>query len=317
MKHFRDLMIGADGKLLEYGSFRKVVSDQGYIFNNNYLKAEYHVAKYSAVMANKWENLTSEYLEYSTVGDRRVRPEHARLDKFTAFKSDPVWNKIYPIKAWGCRCTVVPGKAQNAEKTMTSIEAAQMMKPLIKDTIFDNHVGKSRTVFTDKHPFFKFNNKRATWRQYGLKSEAYIKEGNLPTFEPKTREQYFEWWRNQPKSHSTGIIVKDVLNREILLDEYTKGMMGTANRYFRDHVLIGPKSSEKRHEFAWLAPDILENPDEIWLQEKQTNYIKYFEGATIKLVIVDGKRAKTMFRFYEVDSGELSDARSGLLMYRK
>ena len=94
MKHFRDLMIGADGKLLEYGSFRKVVADQGYIFNNNYLKAEYHVARYSAVMANKWENLTAEYLEYSTVGDRRVRPEHARLDKFTALKSDPVWNKI-------------------------------------------------------------------------------------------------------------------------------------------------------------------------------------------------------------------------------
>jgi len=47
------------------------------------------------------------YWQYLTVGDSRVRPEHAVLDYFTARAEDPVWRKIYPPNGFNCRCIVI------------------------------------------------------------------------------------------------------------------------------------------------------------------------------------------------------------------
>lgn len=47
------------------------------------------------------------YWQYLTVGDARVRPEHAVLDYFCARCSDPVWLKIYPPNGFNCRCIVI------------------------------------------------------------------------------------------------------------------------------------------------------------------------------------------------------------------
>ena len=48
------------------------------------------------------------FWQYWTVGDDRVRPEHAVLDGFLARAIDPVWAKIYPPSGFNCRCSVVP-----------------------------------------------------------------------------------------------------------------------------------------------------------------------------------------------------------------
>jgi SPP1 gp7 family putative phage head morphogenesis protein len=47
------------------------------------------------------------FWQYLTVGDGRVRPEHAVLDYFTALAEDPVWLKIYPPNGFNCRCIVI------------------------------------------------------------------------------------------------------------------------------------------------------------------------------------------------------------------
>jgi SPP1 gp7 family putative phage head morphogenesis protein len=54
--------------------------------------------------------------QYWTVGDLRVRPEHAVLDGFIARAIDPVWLKIYPPSGFNCRCSVIPVPADEAEK---------------------------------------------------------------------------------------------------------------------------------------------------------------------------------------------------------
>ena len=56
------------------------------------------------------------YWQYWTVGDDRVRPEHAVLNGFTARADDPVWRKIYPPNGFNCRCSVVPILASEADK---------------------------------------------------------------------------------------------------------------------------------------------------------------------------------------------------------
>jgi SPP1 gp7 family putative phage head morphogenesis protein len=44
---------------------------------------------------------------YVTVGDDRVRPEHAALDGITASKEDPIWDRIWTPNGWACRCQIV------------------------------------------------------------------------------------------------------------------------------------------------------------------------------------------------------------------
>lgn len=45
--------------------------------------------------------------EYVTVGDNRVRPNHAALDGVKLPKEDPQWESIQPPNGFNCRCTTV------------------------------------------------------------------------------------------------------------------------------------------------------------------------------------------------------------------
>jgi SPP1 gp7 family putative phage head morphogenesis protein len=54
--------------------------------------------------------------QYWTVGDERVRPEHAVLDGFAAHAQDSVWHKIYPPNGFNCRCSVISILASEAPK---------------------------------------------------------------------------------------------------------------------------------------------------------------------------------------------------------
>lgn len=45
--------------------------------------------------------------QYVTVGDDRVREEHAELDGLIRPKDDPIWDTIYPPNGYNCRCQVL------------------------------------------------------------------------------------------------------------------------------------------------------------------------------------------------------------------
>jgi len=46
--------------------------------------------------------------EYTTVGDNRVRPEHAALNGVKLPKDDPFWKQFWPPNGYNCRCAVIP-----------------------------------------------------------------------------------------------------------------------------------------------------------------------------------------------------------------
>lgn len=154
-KLFKDAMFNDKGQIQSFASVKKIVAETGEVFNNKYLRTEHQFVTQSAIMAHKWETMDSEYLQYSTVGDGRVRPEHKLFDKFTALKTDPIWKRLYTPLSWNCRCTIIPGIAKNISKEYDSNWANKVVDPLVKNTIFDNNVGVSKVVFTDKHPYFK------------------------------------------------------------------------------------------------------------------------------------------------------------------
>lgn len=157
---FKDHLFNDKGQIQSFAAVKKAVADTGEVFNNNYLRAEHQFVTQSAIMAHKWDTLNSEYLEFSTVGDSLVRPEHKLFDKFTAPKTDKIWLRLYTPLDWGCRCTVIPGKATNVSKEYNSDWANKVVDPLVKGTIFDNNVALTGVIFNDKHPYFKISDKK-------------------------------------------------------------------------------------------------------------------------------------------------------------
>lgn len=68
------------------------------------------------------------YLQYLTVKDISVRPEHAALHGKIIRKDDPIWKRIYPPWGWNCRCTTRDvserevGRENNSKKRVDGTE---------------------------------------------------------------------------------------------------------------------------------------------------------------------------------------------------
>ncbi len=154
-KYIKDHLFTDEGMIRSADEVKKIVSDTGALFNKHYLSVEHQFTTQSAIMAHKWDTLDNEYLEFSTVGDDRVRPEHQVFDKFTAAKNDPIWKRLYTPLSWNCRCTIIPGIEKGVSKEYDSKWAYKTVDPLVKGTIFDNNVGITQKIFDNKHPYFK------------------------------------------------------------------------------------------------------------------------------------------------------------------
>lgn len=68
------------------------------------------------------------YWQYLTVGDDRVRPEHAALDGKVLRADDPFWDSHYPPWDFGCRCLVaaLPADAAEAGGAITGEQAERL-----------------------------------------------------------------------------------------------------------------------------------------------------------------------------------------------
>ena len=71
------------------------------------------------------------YWQYMTMGDDRVRPEHAVLDYFVARAVDPVWRKIYPPNGFNCRCLVIPLLPEEAREYKDADEPGMARLPML------------------------------------------------------------------------------------------------------------------------------------------------------------------------------------------
>ena len=103
---------------------KQITSDAGVTDLSAFtLDTAFNVAMQKAYSLGRYEQMSDPsvmdvlpYWQYWTVGDDRVRPEHAVIDQFTARGEDPVWMKIYPPNGFNCRCAVVPVLPEEAGK---------------------------------------------------------------------------------------------------------------------------------------------------------------------------------------------------------
>ena len=78
------------------------------------LETYYRTGVQSAYQGGRWQSAQDPDIasilwgyEYSTVGDSRVREEHAMLEGTTLPKKHPFWQQYYPPNGWNCRCTAL------------------------------------------------------------------------------------------------------------------------------------------------------------------------------------------------------------------
>lgn len=322
MQHFNELLRQADGNFI---SFRNAVTTAGYQFNINYLRTEFDTANASAQMAQQWQYLSasSDYLQFTTVGDDRVRPTHARLDGLTLRKDSPVWKKMWPPLDWNCRCHVVPGIAA---KATTDQEAGSMAKQAVINPLFDFNPGIAKTIFKDAHPYFDYAGSAKAFdavKNYGLKTiEKLYDDHEFPPRINLTNEaDYKAWWQRQPKYPGTDdIVLKDQTGLFVKFDSVESPRnSGSPDSYFKDHILR--KAGENRWQYAANFPDIIADPDEIWSQREgnklKRGYIKYYEDAAYLVMTMDKNDILTAETIYRLTPSSAMQIRKGALIFTK
>lgn len=322
MLEFRNLMYDKNSKeMVPFSVFKQRLTERGKLFNDVWLKTEYDTAFHSAVMAHRWDSMQAEYLEYRTVGDDRVRPAHAELDRLTYPKDHPIWNKMLPPLGYNCRCTVIPGIADRYNAANADTDE-RFVGGLVKGTIFDNNVGKTRLVFDHDHPYYvnlpDRVAKELNYKNYGLESIDRILETRKlpPAAQLENIEGYKLLWErlaNNPK----GITLTDPLGQTVLFPDYERTGKGRERDYFKQHLLT--RGDKNRYKLFPNLIEIIRHPDEIWSIYKPkdsepltTHYLKYYREQPVLVIVVDNE-GRTMFDLTK--SGYKT--RQGLLLYRK
>lgn len=152
-------LVDENGNRKPFERFLNDVQKVDKTYNEHYLRAEYNFAHASAGMAAKWEAFAEDgdryNLQYRTVGDDHVRPEHAALNGTTLPFSDPFWDSYYPPNGWNCRCTVVQVRKTKYPETPHEEAYKRGAEALANDTrgMFRFNPGKQRKAMPDYNPY--------------------------------------------------------------------------------------------------------------------------------------------------------------------
>lgn len=144
-----------DKGLVSFNDFKKVALPKFNDYNENYLRAEYNSAIAQSQSARNWMTIEQDrevypQLEYQTIGDSRVRPQHSILDGIVRPVDDNFWDTNYPPNDWNCRCEVlqVSDVSNTPKKDLPKITETEVPE------IFRFNAGKQKIVFSEKHPYF-------------------------------------------------------------------------------------------------------------------------------------------------------------------
>lgn len=313
LKQFRSLMVDDNGKIRSEVDFRNACTDAGKLFNKTYLETERVTALATAQTAAQWGAFGEEdYIQISTVGDNRVRPNHQILDKFTAKKSDPVWRRLCPPFDWLCRCTLIPGVAANVK----DVNKGQLIKDAQIPKYFERNPGITKTIFDKEHPYYL--------NSYGKEAEMSAEEVyGMPSVPQlyqvhdfpqaaimKSKEAANDWWSQLAGSAKGSFEATDYNGLSIRFDNT-----------FRKHVFEANQDSRWQH--VSNLQNVIKEPDEVWSQKEngvvKRFYLKYYDDFPY-VVRVDGADAYTFHNFE--NNGKLNEPsikrlRRGVLIYRK
>ena len=152
LRQLSQALIGDDGKLRNYRSFREAAMIINNTHKDQYLKAEYKLAVAGGQMASKWVQIkenegTLNMLEFDAVMDRRTSDICRPLNGTVLPVSDPFWSMYYPPNHFGCRSIV----RQRAGRTATphhDVPSAEI------PPMFRTNLAAHGLVFPKGHAYF-------------------------------------------------------------------------------------------------------------------------------------------------------------------
>lgn len=153
-----------NGNKRAFSEFKTIGRAIDETYSSRYLKTEQNTVFAQAQNARSWLKFEREkdvlpVLQYVTVGDGRVRPSHQALNGFKAFVDDPVWRRIMPINAFGCRCIVIqrPMIPVTPERSRSQF-LSEINIDFARDPAFEYNAGTSEYIFKEvgagKHNYF-------------------------------------------------------------------------------------------------------------------------------------------------------------------
>ena len=168
VKDMTNFVFNEDGSKRKFKEFKEYANTVNNQYNKVWLKTEQDTAFRTAQSADNWIEIEEDkelfpLLKYQTVGDERVRHDHAAWDNIVKPVDDPFWNTRMPINDWGCRCTTVQlrkGKETNLKEHLKEYNVKnpdKKVKSLKNESkIFSNNPGKVDYIFDmNKHPYSK------------------------------------------------------------------------------------------------------------------------------------------------------------------
>ena len=299
-------------------------------FNKKWQKTEYETANLIASSTSNYQRLIKKtnifpYWEYKTVGDDKVRPEHAKLNGVILPANDPRWLKIWPPNGWKCRCYIVPRMASDVQDL--DLEA---MRKIVDDFFqteewrmsvgsgFGVNRALSPEVFSENQQYIrKFPGKASkalrdvNYRTYNLGSYIQNREKAISDLVP-FKGDICEFIKNLNTENHRNFL-KDFKGRSILFD---------VEKYSKTH-----KSTkvDERIKYLSAAKETVENPDEVWINAGNGRmdkyiFVRYYRNETMMVIseIVQGKiyQVKTWFPVMD-GKAKLKDYRSGLLIKKR
>lgn len=156
-------------------------------------------------------------------------------------------------------------------------------------------------------------------KNYGMRDWRAIHrdmETAHPLPKPKSKQEFFDWWDDKVKEHGVGgenFAIADKQGNNILFDAHPHKNQGN---FFREHVT-------DRHEYAWMADQVIQQPDEIWSyydvrkgKKLVHTYLKYYNGKTLTVVVSEAEGLLKAETIYEVRNAEsFTNLRKGVLMH--
>ena len=303
-----------------YAEFEKRASAICPQFNKTWQRTEYDTAYLAAQSASRYQQLIRKdkafpYWEYRAIHDEHTRPEHMALDGVVLPAGDKLWDQIYPPNGWNCRCRVKPLRKDQFSGSFN--EMHQRVKEFTNSEEWTRAIeggwninrAKQGLVY-EANQFYvnilsKGNQKilnNLNHADYGLPTiEDCIKTatGEVPIYNGTAEEWY--------KTHTTII---DYWGRHIKVPQAA----------FDNHTT--PDYEKKgRVDLLNAMIDILEHPDEIWINDYKEkwgniNFIKYYKGKIITVVCRLDKLEYAISTWYEifVSSRTRHKYRRGLLV---
>lgn len=154
-QQLRDMTVAlADGDSLRTEKeYRQAIDALNIQYNRNWLRTERDTAIAGGQMASRWVDFernadSMPMLQYSTVGDGKVRDSHRALDGIIKPINDPFWNTYYPPNGWNCRCDVIQLPGRDIVPTKDD-GTPQVITPM-----FETNLAKQGLIFPKGHPYF-------------------------------------------------------------------------------------------------------------------------------------------------------------------